>query len=384
MAFSFFSKKQSSGKEAEEESQNLLGLVRTMKDDLEEARHGKRETPSSQAEKQTARGNSLQGGAFQKTVNPFSEEGGKVLQAEAPAGTEQSGSPFGAIPRYKNGPASNVPQYPSLKNGLSGLVSDTGGVITNRPKKGMEIFWISLIWILALALISGGIFYFFFRGNQVETLTSPPSIDIPSDIPSDVPKESVEQVSQNDTFSLDKPNYLSFNTETVSPEDIKSTLLRVALRVKAANITQPIEFLVTDQNNNPLAFSRFAFLLKLDPASGVVALVNEAFSLYIYNDASRMHLGIGLTFKDALAAASAIAERETSLPDVFQALILESDIPVSKVTPFHSGDYNQFTVRFANVNEGRNVSFDYTFYGNQWFIGTSKNTLRAILDMYVK
>jgi hypothetical protein len=383
MAFSIFSKKQPSEKETEGEAQKLLGLVRTMKDDLDEARYGKRQAPSSPAEKQTVEGDLLQRGAFQKTVNPFSEEGGKAIQAEARTGGEQSGSPFGAVPRYKNGPASNVPQYPSLKNGLSGLVSDGGGMITNHPKKGMEVFWVSLIWIFAIALVSGGVFYFFFQKNQEETL-QPLSLDVPSNIPSDVPEEVAGQVSQDDIFALDKPNYLSFNTETVSPEDIKNTLLEVALRVKSANITQPVEFLVTDQNNNPLAFSRFAFLLKLDPASDVVALVNETFSLYIYNDASRMHLGLGLTFKDAPAAISAITETETALPDMFQALILESDIPVSKVTPFHSGDYNQFSVRFANVNESRNVSFDYTFYGNQWFIGTSKNTLRAILDMYVK
>lgn len=380
MAFSIFSKKQSSEeKEAEEESQNLLGLVRTMKDDLEEARHGKRVQPS-QAEKQMTEGDLLRREASQKTINPFTAEGEKVPQAETKASGRQSESPFGTVPRYKNGPASNIPQYPSLKNGLSGLVSDAGGVITNRPKKGMEIFWISLVWILVLALVSGGIFYFFFRKSQTETSAPPLSLDVPLDIP----KEEEKQVIQDDVFALDKPNYLSFNTETVSPEDIKSTLLGVALRVKAGNITQPIEFLITDQNNNPLAFSRFAFLLKLDPASDVVALVNETFSLYVYNDASRMHLGLGLMFKDAAAAASVIAETETALPDMFQALILEPDIPVSRAIPFHSGDYNQFAVRFANVNENRNVSFDYTFYGNQWFIGTSKDTLRAILDMYVK
>lgn len=380
MAFSIFSKKQSSEeKEAEEELRNLLGLVRTMKDDLEEARHGKRVQPS-QAEKQAAQGDLLRRGASQKMINPFAEEERKVPQADTGMAGGQSESPFGTIPRYKNGPASNIPQYPSLKNGLSGLVSDAGGVITNQPKKGMEIFWISLIWILVLALVSGGVFYFFFRKNQVETPAPPLSLDVPSDIP----KEDTERVVQNDVFALDKPNYLSLNTEIVSPEDIKSTLLEVALRVKAANIIQPIEFLITDQNNNPLAFSRFAFLLKLDPTSDVVALVNETFSLYAYNDASRMRLGLGLTFKDAPAAALVIAETETTLPDMFQALILESDIPVSKSTPFRSGDYNQFAVRFANVNDGRNVSFDYTFYGNQWFIGTSKNTLRAILDTYVK
>lgn len=373
MVSALFLKKQSTGKEDEEELNSLLGRVRTMKDDLEDIRLGRQGGPSPQVEKQKA-----QSGLSQKTTNPFSEAGGKILQTQTQANSGQPGNPFGVAPRNKSGPISNVPQYPSVKNGLSGLVPDGGGVFIDRPKRNNQTFLVVGIIVLTLAIILGGAFYFYSQKNQSETSPSLP------DEASNAPEKATEIPSKEPLLALDKPNYLSFNTETVSPEDIKKTLSQTALRVRAGNITRPVEFLVTDQNNNPLAFSRFAFLSKLDLASDIAVLADEAFSLYAYNDASSVHFGLALTFKDAPAAALAIANAETTLPHAFRVLILEPNVTVAESTSFRSGAYNRFAVRFANISDDQNVSLDYVLDGNQWFIGTSKNTLRAILDAYAK
>lgn len=401
MAFSLFSGKQPADKEAKEELHTLLGTVRTMKNDLEDVRSGRQGTPS-QDEKQEDKNN-----AFQKAVNPFSEEGEKVLQTQGRASGGQAGSPFGVVSRPMSNPPSNTPQNQPLKYSLSGLEPEGGKMLTSRPGKNNQVLWMWVIVVLTLVIIAGGVYYFFFQRNKMETEDLPLS----SDIASNVPEKVAEPVTQEPPFASDKPNYLSFNTETVSSEDIKKILSQAAFRIQAANMTQPIEFLVTDQNNNPLAFNRFAFLLKLDLALDVVALVNETFSLYVYNDASRARLGLILTFKDAPAAALALAKTETALPYAFQNLILEPDIIVAKTIPFRSSTYNprptaspnrgeslggpaspslggsdgqEFIVRFANVSADQNISFDYALDGNQWFIGTSKNTLRAILDMQKK
>ncbi|MDO8566393.1 MAG: hypothetical protein Q7S04_04425 [Candidatus Moranbacteria bacterium] len=373
MAPALFLKKQSTEKEDGEELNNLLGRVRTMKDDLEDIRLGKQGTPQPQAEKQKSQSDLLQ-----KTTNPFSEAGEKILQTRAQASDGQPGNPFGVAPRNKSGPISNVPQYPSVKNGLSGLASDGGGVLINRPKRNNQTLLVAGIVILTLAIISAGVFYFYSQRNQGEI--SPLSPDETSNIPEKI----AEVPSKEPLLALDKPNYLSFNTETVSPEDIKKILSQAALRVKAGNITRPVEFLVTDQNNNPLAFNRFAFLLKLNLAPDVAALANEAFSLYAYNDASRVRFGLALTFKDAPAAALAIAKVENTLPSAFEALIFEPNIQIPKEVSLSSGTYNQFTIHFVNIDNSQNVSFDYVLDGNQWFIGTSKNTMHAILDAYAR
>ena len=375
MAFSWFSRKQPADREAKEELSNLLGTVRTMKDDLEDVRSGKQGTPRDQVEKQEGKNNSSQ-----KPANPFSEEGEKILQTQGRAGGGQAGSPFGVTPRPSNVSSPNVPQNQSLKYSLSGLEPGGGGMLTNRPGKNNQALWLWVIVILTLVIIAGGVLYFFFQRNQTET--QEPSLS--PDTVLNVPKNTAAPVTQEPSYALDKPNYLSFNSETVSPEDIRKTLSQAALRMKTGNIIQPIEFLVTDQNNNPLAFNRFAFLLKLDLASDVAALVNETFSLYIYNDDSHARLGLILTFKDAPAAARALAKTETALPYAFRNLVLEPNISVSKIIPFRSSTYNQVAVRFANVNADQNISFDYALDGNQWFIGTSKNTLRAILDINKK
>ncbi|OGI20014.1 MAG: hypothetical protein A3J06_00385 [Candidatus Moranbacteria bacterium RIFCSPLOWO2_02_FULL_48_19] len=374
MAFSWFSRKQPADKEAKEELSNLLGIVRTMKDDLEDVRNGRQGTSPDQAEKQEDKNN-----LSQKTVNPFSEEGEKVLQARDKAGGGRAGNPFGVISRPSNTPSPNDSQSQPLKYSLSGLTPEGGEVLTDRPGKNHQALWMWIIVALMFVIIAGGVFYFFSQRNQMET-------EDPSLLPdtTSIPKNAEEPATQDLPYALDKPNYISFNTETVSLEDIRKTLSQAALRMKAGNIVQPIEFLVTDQNNNPLAFNRFAFLLTLDLAPDVAALANENFSLYMYNDDGRARLGLALTFRDAPAAVLALAKTETALPYAFQNLILEPNISVSKITPFRSSAYNQVAVRFANVSADQNVSFDYALAGNQWFIGTSKNTLRAILDINKK
>ena len=185
-------------------------------------------------------------------------------------------------------------------------------------------------------------------------------------------------------FSLDKPNYLSLNVETVSPSEFQKTLSQTAERIKAADIKEPIEFLITDQSNNPLAFSRFAFLLKLELDSKLLALTNESFSLYVYNDGGQARLGLAVSFNDPQAAALLIAKTESNLPYALRTLILEPNINVGKSLGFRSTAYNQFAIRFANINSEKNLSLDYSLDKAQLFIGTSKNTLRIILDANTK
>src|SRR3989337_3234607 len=96
MAFSWFSRKQPADKEAKEELSNLLGIVRTMKDDLEDVRNGRQGTSPDQAEKQEDKNN-----LSQKTVNPFSEEGEKVLQARDKAGGGGAGEPPAGLHRHR-------------------------------------------------------------------------------------------------------------------------------------------------------------------------------------------------------------------------------------------------------------------------------------------
>ena len=368
MAPSFFSSKKSPGQKTQEDQPSVLAVVRTMQDDLDDIKSGKpgKEAPISGEKKPFSP-------AFAKessgtAVNPFREEG---EQKQSPA---MGSSPFGIV-RPVNRPLANFSRRPVLDNGLTSMVPE-GALIINEPQKSRTGLIIGIISVIGILFFSGVAWYLF--SDTLRGLWGRAPVPEAVERSGAMPETPVLKLLP---FSVDTPNYLPINTEIVSPEDIRTALSQAVSRIREADISSPIEFLVTDQNNNPLAFSRFAFLLGLDLDPTLLALIDETFSLYAYDDAGRSRLGLALTLTDASTAAAAITKTETGLPYTLRSLILESDIIVSGSLVFRSSTHDRFLVRFANVDSIRGVSIDYSLDDDRWYIGTSKDTLRSMLDM---
>ncbi|MFZ2299695.1 MAG: hypothetical protein WAW00_01000 [Candidatus Moraniibacteriota bacterium] len=372
MASSFFSGKQASEQKAKKETPSALAVVRTMQDDLNDIKSGtqggqdpvadERKQPLSPVFKKEPSGAAL---------NPFSEKGEQQLPAMA------GSSPFGIVGRA-NRPVADFSQRPQLDNGLTSMVPE-GALTINEPKKSRKWLIAGILSVIIILFVSGGAWYFFSDTLRGLWETAPvPEAAEQSDVTPEIPAPKPLP------FSLDTPNYLPINTEVVSPEDIRKTFSQAADRIRTAGIASPVEFLVTDQNNNPLAFSRFAFLLGLDLDPELLALIDETFALYAYDDAGRARLGLVLTLTDTPAAATAITKTETGLPYALQPLILETELAVSRSLVFRTSAYDRFSVRFANIDSIRAVSLDYVLDENRWYVGTSKDTLRAMLDTGAK
>lgn len=224
-----------------------------------------------------------------------------------------------------------------------------------------------------LILTVAGLSLWYFMKPTPEESTLPVQAEIII-----TPVESSIVVSEP-PFSLDTPNYLSFDTETVTPESFQSLIDQSAARILTAHMAQPVEFLLTDKKNNPIAFSRFAYLMKLGLPEDLIALFGEPFSLFLYNDAGRVARGLSLTLTPGGEAKKLVTQKEESLPSFFQTLLFrEKTVP--KEVVFRSGVYNTESVRFVNIDTTQNISFDYVLRDTTWIIGTSKETLRAILD----
>ena len=372
MAPSFFSSKKPAGQKTKEEMPSVLAVVRTMQDDLDDIKRGKRDDAPQDGRKPPEP-------AFQKVpsgpaANPFSEA------AEAPqsgvAGADKAVNPFGVPSRMNmNRPIGDFSQRPTLENGLTSMVPD-GALIINEPKQGRKPLLIGIIAVFAVLVCLAGAFWYFTAGDLGKLLGTDPVPEVIG-IPDVSPAPPVPKPLP---FSIDKPNYLPIDTEVVSPEDIRTTLSQAAGRIGEADIASPVEFLVTDRNNNPLAFSRFAFLLGLDLDPELLALIDEPFALYAYDDSGRARLGLALTFTDVPAATALVTKTETALPYALRPLILEPDALVSQSLIFRSSAHDRFFVRFANIESVRGISIDYALDDDRWYIGTSKDTLRAILD----
>jgi hypothetical protein len=97
-----------------------------------------------------------------------------------------------------------------------------------------------------------------------------------------------------------------------------------------------------------------------------------------------MRLGLVLSVKDEQVFLQALPKSESTLPYALQSLFLEQGVSVPKTTSFASNTYKEFPVRYANIDVARNLSIDFTVAKNHWYIGTSKATLRALLDISTK
>lgn len=384
---------------SENKTSKAAFAIRTMRDDLEGA---KNEEPESLQSQSSSPQPQFSNETFQDPApsSPITTE--TSFAAANPPLDEKSKeeerilqNPFGVIsdtvPEQPLSYSSSTPSFsaqPITEKGLSSPMFE-GSIIVNQQSKGKVKLLITLAVILFL-FAAGGAWYFLLGGKEqfydakekVMKFLFLSDINVVEQI-SNLPKIPEEgEAPKSEIYSSDKPNYLPFNTETVSPEDIRATFSQIASRIQESNITKPIEFLVTDQNNNPLAFNRFAFLLKLDLDPEMLSLAEESFSLYAYNDTGSVRFGMILDFKETQTEtiADIIKKTESGLPYALRALIIEPDSNISKKTTFQSSDYNQFQIRFVNIDIERKITIDYVLYNNRLFVGTSKETLRAILD----
>jgi hypothetical protein len=185
-------------------------------------------------------------------------------------------------------------------------------------------------------------------------------------------------------FSLVSPNYLSVNVETVSAGEFRAQLEGIGGKMKSAHIATPVEFFVTDQTNTPIAFSRFVVLVGLKLPANVVSMTEEKFSLFLFNDQDRTRIGLRISLKGNRATGEVLKKAETDFPSIFQNFFLESKVVPQKRYVYKESLYNDMRIRYVNISEADTLSLDYSVDGNNWFIGTSKNTLRAIWDAQKK
>lgn len=389
MSFSLFSNKKTPDQEKTALGIKISPAVQTMRNDLEYLKnHHEGTSVSSGKSKEETKEKPTQT-SVKPAINPFSKEGEKAFQEEM---NKKADVHAWATPSSKVTILGKpLVQKDIKKNPLPTVLKTLPGSQLSQKKRNPLL--VIGIGVVALGLIFGGAYYYFF----VVKKSVVPEV-VPEQITEPAPVESIVVPTNEPIYALDKPNYLSVNTEVVSPEEIQKTLSAVASRIKEAGISQPVEFLVTDQNNNPLAFSRFALLLQVGLASTVLSQVDESFSLYVYNDTGDMRIGLGLGLKNQKLIVPALLKVENTLPDAFQKLLLEPNVTVPKTIVFKPNVFvrelpavdqagvqkTEYQLRYANIDTERKMSIDYAIVGSRWYIGTSRNTLTALLSTIVK
>lgn len=272
---------------------------------------------------------------------------------------------------------STAPQAaPSLRESFGSMPSFKGAKSFFQGRK-RKLAIIAAIALLLVAVLGG--LYFWWQSSlngDMEVAAPDVQIESPKIPEANLKAESVAQAK----YSADQPNILSFDTETVTAEQIKSTLLQVGQSIKKDNLPGAVEFLVRDQKLNPLALARFAYLAKLNLPADLLGALDESFSLYVVIDDGRPRLVLLAYAKDESIFAAELKRSEKDLAQAIDSLFLDvTTAPKSNLT-FRDGSYLERPVRFANVDASIGLSVDYAVRGRQWIIGTSKDSLRAVLD----
>jgi len=238
-----------------------------------------------------------------------------------------------------------------------------------------------LIVIFLLLLIGGGFYFFYYKKTLTPAIVDPPTetpIAPPVETPVDVPPvETPTPLS----ISVDKPNYLSINA--LDNASFKEALKKYSADVLKINASTPIEFIVTDQLNNPISFADFSAKSGINLSADTIASLASSFSLFIYVDQGNPKVGLAIDIKNQTALKTALKQEEASITTKLAPLYL--DLPFStSVAKFENSKYKEVPVRFYNIISPTKLSIDYMLTTNKFIIGTTKMTTTSIYDYLIK
>lgn len=258
----------------------------------------------------------------------------------------------------------------------------------NTGRKGGKIAWIIVSFIIVFVFLAGGYYLWSTRKiaeNNVEAPVAENKIEEtkeaePIKEENSNTENKIEETKIVEKYSSEKANYLSINTTDPNPENLKISLLKVVEEVKAIPSKKPIEFIVTDEKNNPVSFSAFCVLSGIKLSGDLLKDLDDGFSLYLYSDSGNVKLGLATGAKEKEKIVPVIAKEELNLIQELMPLFLEdATMPKDKVV-FNDNNYSGIAIRYFNLDRKGDFAIDYAFINEKLIFATSKNTMFAILD----
>lgn len=263
------------------------------------------------------------------------------------------------------------PVAPAFQASMPRLFRSLSGIFQDR-----RIRIISIVAVILLLMAIGALGYFWWQSIRNSNGATEVRVESPKMPETTLRAESPSQAK----YLTAQPNILSFDTETVTADQIKSTLLQVGQTIQKDGLPGAVEFLIRDQKLNPLAFSRFAYLANLNIPVELLGTLDEPFSLYIFIDDGRPRVALLAYAKDVPAFEAELKKHEKNLAAALEPFFLDVTTAPKNNLAFRDGTYLERPVRFTNVDASLGLSVDYAVRGRQWIIGTSKDSLRSVLD----
>ena len=236
------------------------------------------------------------------------------------------------------------------------------------------------VGVFVLLMLGGGVWYW----KQI--LSLPPSNQNPDVNPPSITPHNQIPTQPQQVFKLSGPNELSFNTRSVTAEQIRSTLIDAEQKVKDNNIVQPIAFQITDEQHNPVSFFVFTKWFSIGLSPEIITTLDETFTLYLYNDSGYVHIGLDIKSKDVSQTTGMLTKNESGLAQSMAAIFLNGKVSPPANAQFKIGNYNGIPTHYFNFPSPEapfdgGLSLDYSLVNQHLTMATSKQTNRAIIDI---
>lgn len=234
----------------------------------------------------------------------------------------------------------------------------------------------AVIAVLIIAIIAGGGYYFWTTRQNAEEVVVTPPITEPE--PEPTPEPVVAK------FSTDKPNDLQINP-AFNKTQIQDVIEQSGVAIAQAKIATPVEFVVSDQNNNPLTFKVFAKQMELTLSQNLLNQLGDKFSLFVYYHAqdNDYRTGLAIDIKSAGSLKNILKNEEAKFISEIEPIYILSFGQSSNDTPYKGSLYNGVEIRYKNIQDPESLSLDYAIFNDKLVIGTTKMTFRSIID-YLK
>jgi len=223
--------------------------------------------------------------------------------------------------------------------------------------------------VILLALAGGGFYYWWFfikdKPSSASSQTAPASS-------SQNPAAPVEP--QNE-----KLRRLLVDTSQ-SPTEIKSAIQKYADEFAgSASGDNLIEIKIIGKDNQPIGKKDFFTGFGATVPEAVVMKLSEDYSIFVNKEGDAVRLGLAFKTVTSSGLADEMKNWEPTMATGL-APLYEGQAPLPPISAFSPSRYKNADIRYFNFSSPANTSLDYSVISNFLIIGTSKDSMRSILD----
>ena len=232
------------------------------------------------------------------------------------------------------------------------------------------IFFFAFILVVLLA---GGGYYFWINQQRPA-----PPIEISTPI---IPTpDSSSPITQTPQIPL--PKYLNIDFQNSTGAQVIDVVKKHLSESTFSPDGTPIEFVISDLQNNPIAFADFSSKIGLKLPTEIQNKLSEPFRFFASSYNENIGIGIIATSKDDTALKTTLLSEEKNLITYFKPVLFTKTFGAlnTKSVTFSDNNYKDINVRYYNILSQDELSFDYTVFENKFIFGTTMMTLRSIFN----